>query len=124
MSDNQIFFNSSSSPTIGVELELQILDKNTFELVSGAPKILEEYKDDPRIKEELLDSIIEINTNICNNVDEVRTDLKESLSKVYKSAEKHGYKLLSMGTHPFSRWNEQTISSNPRYNKFRKGGIW
>ena len=124
MSDNRIYFNSSNSPTIGVELELQILDKNTFELVPGAPKILEDFKDDPRIKEELLNSIIEINTNICNNTDEVRADLKESLSKVYKSAEKHGYKLLSMGTHPFSRWNEQTISSNPRYNNLIERMQW
>ena len=40
MPDNRIFFNSSPSPTIGVELELQILDKNTYELVSGAPQFL------------------------------------------------------------------------------------
>ncbi|MAJ44000.1 MAG: glutamate--cysteine ligase [Candidatus Marinimicrobia bacterium] len=116
MTENRIFFNSSSLPTIGVELELQILDKDSYELVSGAPKILEDYNEDPRIKEELLDSIIEINTNICKNVKEVNSDLKETLSKVYKSADKYGFEILSMGTHPFSRWNEQSISSNPRYH--------
>ena len=116
MNDNPIYFNSSFSPTIGVELELQILDKDTFELVSGAPKILREYKNDPRIKEELLDSILEINTNICKNIDQVHEDLKETLTKVIKCADKYGFNLLSMGTHPFSRWNEQTVSNNSRYH--------
>lgn len=124
MSDNRIFFNSSPSPTIGVELELQILDKDTFKLVSGAPFILNEFKDEPRIKEELLNSILEINTNICKNTNEVRSDLKETLSKVLRFANKNGFELLSMGTHPFSRWNKQTISSNPRYNNLIKRMQW
>ena len=36
MSPGRIFFNSSPNPTIGVEVELQILDNKTFELASGA----------------------------------------------------------------------------------------
>ena len=60
MSRGRIFFNSSPNPTIGVEVELQILDKNTLELASGANDILSEFEDSLHVKEELLDSIIEI----------------------------------------------------------------
>ena len=35
-----IEFNSSSSPTIGVEIELQLIDDKTFSLNNIAPKVL------------------------------------------------------------------------------------
>lgn len=124
MSNNRIFFNSSPNPTIGVELELQTLDKDSFELVSGAPQILNTFKDDPRIKEELLNSIIEINTNICNNASEVRNDLRDTLIKVLKCSEENNFCILSMGTHPFSRWNQQTISNHPRYHNLIERMQW
>jgi len=124
MPKNRIFFNSSPNPTIGVELELQTLEKDSFELVSGAPQILNTFKDDPRIKEELLNSIIEINTNICNDANEVRNDLRDTLIKVLKCAEENNFCILSMGTHPFSRWNQQTISNNPRYHNLIERMQW
>ena len=124
MSKNQIYFNSSPSHTIGVELELQILDKNTLELSPGAPKILKDNSGDLRIKEELLDSIIEINTNICNTIDDVRTDLSKTLKKVLKSADKHNLCLLSMGTHPYSHWADQIISNHPRYHSLINRFQW
>jgi len=124
MPKNRIFFNSSPNPTIGVELELQTLEKDSFELVSGAPQILNTFKDDPRIKEELLNSIIEINTNICNDASEVRNDLRDTLIKVLKCAEENNFCILSMGTHPFSRWNQQTISNNPRYHNLIERMQW
>ena len=62
MSRGRIFFNSSPNPTIGVEVELQILDNEYFELASAAGDILSEFQDSLHVKEEILDSIIEINT--------------------------------------------------------------
>ena len=41
----QIRFNGSPNPTLGVELELFTLDKDTLGLTDGAPKILEHFKD-------------------------------------------------------------------------------
>ena len=96
MPNNRIFFNSSPNPTIGVELELQTVDKNTFELVSGAPQILNKFENDPRIKEELLNSILEINTNICKNTDEVRNDLRDTLIKVLKCSDENNLGILSL----------------------------
>jgi glutamate---cysteine ligase / carboxylate-amine ligase len=124
MPNNRIFFNSSPNPTIGVELELQTVDKNTFELVSGAPQILNKFENDPRIKEELLNSILEINTNICKNTDEVRNDLRDTLIKVLKCSDENNLGILSMGTHPFSRWSAQTISNNPRYHNLIERMQW
>ena len=44
MSNNQIKFNGSPNHTLGVELELFTLDKNTLALTNGAPKILNHFK--------------------------------------------------------------------------------
>ena len=74
MNRGRIFFNSSPKPTIGVESELFTVSNKNFELFSGAPIILNSFPDSQNVKEELLESIIEINTNICNNVSEVRND--------------------------------------------------
>ena len=41
----QIKFNGSPNPTLGVELELFTLNKETLSLTDGAPKILNNFKD-------------------------------------------------------------------------------
>ncbi len=112
-----ITFNSSPKPTIGVELEIQIIDPETGGLVCGAPKILERYPGEKWIKPELLESTIEINTGICDTADEVRKDLAGRLVDLQKTCEDLGYVLAMAGTHPFSVWSEQSITPNERYQK-------
>jgi carboxylate-amine ligase len=124
MSLGRIFFNSSPNPTIGVEVELQILDNESFELASGADDILSEFQDSLHVKEELLDSIIEINTGVCKNVDEVISDLTEYIQKASIVAENKGYSLASIATHPFSKWKEQSVTQNERYLHFLERMQW
>ena len=60
-----IKFASSPRPTVGVEMELELIDRNTRELVSGAHEILTEMKVGhadgvhPKAKAELLQSPLE-----------------------------------------------------------------
>lgn len=124
MSRCKIFFNSSPNPTIGVEVELQILDNETFELASGAGDILSEFQENLHVKEELLDSIIEINTGVCKNVSEVISDLTEYIQKASIVAEKKGYSLASIATHPFSKWKDQSVTKSERYLHFLDRMQW
>lgn len=124
MGSKKILFNGSPAPTIGVEVELQILDNETFELASGAQKILSEFKDCIHVKEELLDSIIEINTGICNNIDEVISDLTEYIERASIVAERNGYNLASIATHPFSKWKDQSVTQSDRYLHFLDRMQW
>ena len=124
MSPGRIFFNSSPNPTIGVEVELQILDNKTFELASGAGDILSEFKGSLHVKEELLDSIIEINTGICNNVNEIISDLTDYIHKANIIAEAKHYSLASIATHPFSKWKEQSVTQSERYLHFLDKMQW
>ncbi len=110
-----ITFNSSPKPTIGVELEIQIIDPETRNLVSGAPAILELNQGKSWVKPELIQSTIEINTGICETAAEVRRDLSEKLDELRRQCDKLGLAIAMAGTHPFASWADQTITPNERY---------
>ena len=83
-SKTRIAFNSSPNPTLGVELELQIIDPETMNLTSGSLDIIEKVGDHPKIKQELTQSTIEVITGICNSVSHAREDLQETLRTLYE----------------------------------------
>jgi carboxylate-amine ligase len=113
-------FTSNKSPTMGVELEMQLVDKDTFALKSVILDIIKhvgEGKDLDWIKPELMQSYVEINTGVCNNIAEVRADLSAKLDKLYAAAEACDSRILWAGSHPFSPWKDQEITPSPRYRK-------
>ena len=112
------FFHSSQGPTIGVESELWLVDTAGWDLTSGAPAILKQFPGDPTVKGELLESIIEINTGICADIGQVRSDLQDRLQAVTKVAAGQGMALISMATHPFARWSDAHVSRSKRYQDF------
>ena len=112
----RIHFNGSPKPTIGVEVELQIIDPATRNLVSGAPRILDGMADAEHVKPELIGSTIELNTNICATVAAVRRELTDRFRSLLALCDDLGYELASTGTHPFSRWAEQDITPKERYH--------
>ena len=75
-------FHSSPNPTIGVEIELQLIDSETYDLKNIASQVLTNVDKEflSRIKYELFESMIEINTNICNTVEEAGSDIRQTLS--------------------------------------------
>ncbi len=112
----KINFNGSPNPTLGVELELQIIDPETRNLISGAQNILAQTNGDDHVKPELIQSTVELNTDVCANISAVRTDLSERLESLFKLCDKLGYNLACVGTHPFSKWEEQEITPKDRYH--------
>ena len=110
-------------------MELEIVDRETRELRSGATEILEilgeEHDGDhPKAKHELLESTIEIITGVCTTVPEARADLAATLDEVTASTGPRGMELLCSGTHPFSDWADQQISPNPRYAQLLEEMQW
>ena len=116
----QIPFESSQRASLGVEWELQLVDRQTRELTAGAVEILEEIRPEgagehPKAKHELLQSTIEIITGICGTVSEAKADLAGTLAEVSAAAERRGLGLMCAGTHPFTDWQTQRISPKERY---------
>jgi len=116
----EIPFASSERASLGVEWELQLVDRETRELTSGAVEILEEIRpadadEHPKAKHELLQSTIEIITGICTTVAEAKADLAGTLAEVVAAADRRGLGLMCAGTHPFTDWQTQQISPKERY---------
>jgi carboxylate-amine ligase len=67
------------------------------------------------VKREMHQSIVEIGTKICENVDELRVDMHRTRGELVRSAESVGLYVAASGTHPFSNWIDQVISPGERY---------
>ncbi|HEY8672743.1 MAG TPA: glutamate--cysteine ligase [Candidatus Dormibacteraeota bacterium] len=116
-----IEFVSSPRPTIGVEMELELIDRDSRELVRGAHEILGEMGEGhgdaghPKAKQELLQSTVEIITGICDNAAGAVADLAATMAELREHTEPRNLELACSGTHPFSDPAEQEISPDPRY---------
>jgi carboxylate-amine ligase len=117
--ENPIDFQTSKPFSLGVEIELQILDKNDLNLIPKAPGILDmvpaELKE--RIKPEFIRSMIEVNTEICSNMDEVKENLTDLIKLAEKIADENNCHLFSTSLHPFAKYTDQVLSSHPRYRR-------
>lgn len=104
--------------TLGIEEEFQVLDSDTYRLRSQMSKIIDGGKVllQERIKEEMHQSMVEMGTNICENIHQVRDEVSYLRQQVIKLADDEGLKVAASGTHPFSEWDQQLITSNPRYD--------
>lgn len=117
----QIDFQASARASLGIEVELTLVDPESGALVSAASDILEELGqghpngEHPKAKHELFESTIEVITGICQTVDEAKRDLTATIAEVRAAASARGLTLLSSGSHPFSHPYEQIISPDPRY---------
>ena len=117
MTRGRILFQGSPAPTIGVEVELFILNRDTLELQPGAQTIIEEFDGDLHVKEELLEAIVEVNTGICKDVSEVRDDLGGRIKKVIQIANDNNWEIMSMAMHPRANWIDQSITDKERYRQ-------
>jgi carboxylate-amine ligase len=120
-------FAASERHTLGVELELCLVDAATRELSSAASVVLEDLAHEvgtptdglpephPKAKHELFECTIEIITGICETVEEARADLAATLADVRAAAQRRGLECISAGTHPFSTWRDQRLSPDERY---------
>ena len=103
--------------TIGVEEEFQIIDPQTLELRSHVVQLLSEASHGlgDQVKQEMHQSIIETGTRICENVGELRLEIRRTRGELVAAAERTGLQVAAAGTHPFSSWIDQVISPGERY---------
>jgi carboxylate-amine ligase len=105
--------------TLGVEEEFQIIDPKTRELKSHVEQILEDGKLllKEHVKPEMHQSVIEMGTDICRDIKEAREQVIDLRGKISTLATKQGLTIGAAGTHPFSHWKDQKITSHPRYKE-------
>ncbi len=72
-----------------------------------------------QVKPEFLQSQIEVGSNICRNVQEVRMELVRLRREVDELAGLHGHAIIAASTHPFARWEEQKSNPGERYEDLK-----
>jgi len=110
-------FNSNDRPTIGIELELGLVDAQTMALSSSVANLLDEIGegDSGCFKPELMQCTVEINTGICETIADAELDLTAKLRRAEVACERLRLLLWWGGTHPFSCWQDQKVTPNDRY---------
>ncbi len=105
--------------TLGIEEEFQTIDPETralrshmSQLVEGGQVVLRE-----QIKQEMHQSVVEMISNVCQNIQEARTEVTYLRKMLIELAEKQNLFIAAAGTHPFSDWQDQLITEDARYDK-------
>ena len=103
--------------TLGIEEEFQIVDPKTRELRSHVSEILDEGKLllGEKLKPEMIQSMIEVGTGVCHNIQEARQDISQLRCIISSLARKKGLEIVAASTHPFSHWDDQRIFDDSRY---------
>lgn len=123
-SQDEITFRSNGVLTLGVEIELQLIDPLTQNLASRAEELLAATQHIKSIKPEFYLSTIEINTEKCADVKAIEKDLSAALAKLKPIAEGMGIQFSTTGSHPFARYSDCIISPTERYQELIDRNQW
>jgi glutamate---cysteine ligase / carboxylate-amine ligase len=113
-------FESATDFTVAVEEEFALLDPETLELTNRfeelqAASVGTELE--PHLVGELIASEAEIRTGRCEHFGEAAERMVERRGQLRAPATKLGLGLASIGTHPWSRWQDQRIIDTPHYRR-------
>ena len=115
----RIDFHASPEPTLGVEWELALVDRQSRDLVNAAECLADlaggRLEHPERLHKELLRNTVEVVTGICTTAGEAVADLSDTLGVVMTAADELGVDLMGSGTHPFADWSEQQLTEGHRY---------
>ena len=107
---------SESWLTIGIEEEFQIVDQerqlraHIDQLIASLSEALGD-----QLKAEMMQSVVEVSTQVCANVGEARAEIVRLRSALAGALQPAGLRIASAGTHPFSHWQDQQVTERERY---------
>jgi glutamate---cysteine ligase / carboxylate-amine ligase len=113
-------FQKSSALSLGVELELQLVNTHDYDLAPYAEDMLRLMGKIPlpgAVVPEMTSSMIEISTGVCQSSAEVLGQLSQIRDALVKSADKLNIAVVGGGTHPFQQWHERRIYDKPRFRE-------
>ncbi len=114
----QIPFVSSAPNTLGIELELQLIDPRSFDLTAASDELLAQMANHPiadRVKPEITRSMIELNSSVHEHPMGLLVEMREMRDALCDAADAVGVSVAGGGGHPFMRWQERSISDTPRF---------
>lgn len=114
-------FKQSESLTIGIELELQLVDLHHFNLIMEAKDFLRRISEVIQIgliKPEITQSMIELNSSVHSCCTLLLNEVKTLRNLLVKKADQTHIGICGGGAHPFQKWKEQRIFQTERFASF------
>src|SRR3954453_9526010 len=110
-------YGRRQSFSLGVEEEFQLLNSESFELTSRFDEVVEAAGGDSRIKAELMQSVVEYATHVTSTVAEAIEEARGLRAQLRDAAAEGGTLIASAGMQPFSRYEHQDVTDQPRYTE-------
>ena len=111
-------FAASEPLSLGVELELMVLNTHDYNLARGAPDLLarlEKVDLDGEVKPEITESMIEVNSAVNASYTQLLDELVRVRDAIVIAAARLNVAVAGGGSHPFHKWSERRISPSERF---------
>jgi glutamate---cysteine ligase / carboxylate-amine ligase len=118
VSEAELDFRKSDLLTMGVELELQLIDRRTGDLTRGASDLIALVTRKPfpgDIKPEITESMLEVSTTVHTAYQPLRSELLAMRNALTVGADRLDIEVAGGGAHPFQRWYDRQIYDRPRF---------
>ncbi len=113
-------FRESRPLTLGVELELQLVNTHDYDLAPFSDEMLRLMARQSlpgSVVPEMTSSMIEISTGVCDSAAHVLGELTQLRDALVRCADKLNIAVVGGGTHPFQQWHRQRIYDKPRFRE-------
>lgn len=120
-------FKKNSEMTLGVEVELQLVDQQTLNLRPVGPELIKKVRSlypESRVKAEIFKSMLEIDTPICRSAKEAASFIQSDLEYVIRLARSLDAYVMMSGTHPFADYRDRLLSDDSRYYELVDRNQW
>lgn len=111
-------FKNNSHLTVGVELELQLVNLHSFNLAMEAGDFLRRLSETAHpgeIKPEITQAMVEINSSIHHTYSSLKSELLTIKNIMTAEALNAHLGICGGGTHAFQKWNQQRIYPAERF---------
>jgi carboxylate-amine ligase len=113
-------FKASPGLSVGVEIELQILNSRDFDLARDAADLIRLLEKTPlpgAVKPEITESMVELNSSIHHRHDTLVAELQTIRDAVTRAAQRLNVRIAGGGSHAFHQWADRRIYPTERFNR-------
>src|SRR5262245_2141962 len=112
-------FKPSKELSVGVELELQIINSRDYDLARDAADLIGLLEKTPHpgaVKPEITESMVELNSSIHRGHDSLVAELRVIRDALTQAARRLNVRIAGGGSHAFHQWAERRIYPTERFN--------
>jgi len=123
MISSELEFAPSSGLTVGVELELQILNARDYNLARDAADLISLLEKDGHpgaVKPEITESMVELNSSIHTSYVSLLRELEALRDAVAQAADRLNIRISGGGSHSFHEWSDRRIYPTDRFQQLLK----